>query len=130
MAQPPVSSSPLVDINSVAMLKERRVYANCCSSLGGLGQQYVAAFSTGEFVGYDQEFDFDFATETHFEEVVKNSIVAYINGTPAKKVATDLRSNWAVLRDRFAHGDLMYEKTCHTAMLVADRNSKRVGSLP
>jgi hypothetical protein len=129
-ARPIVASSPLVDSSTVATLKARKVYAGCCWSLKGLGQSYTGAFSHAEFIGYDQEFDFDYATETQFEEVVKNSIIAYVNGNPPKKIAVDLQKNWAALRDRFAQGDLMYEKTAHAALLAADRNSQRVGSLP
>jgi len=129
-AQPPVSSIAVIDINTLATLQGRKVYAGCCWSLKGLGQAYAAAYAQAEFIGYDQEFDFDFSNHDHFREVVNQSVVAYVNGDPAKKVANDLRTEWSVLRDRFAKGNLRNSKNNVMAAACADRNRQRVGSVP
>ena len=129
-AQPPVPSIPLVETGTVRDLQEKKVYAGCCWSLKGLGQAYVGNFAQGEFIGYDQEFDFDFSNEQHFREVVNQAVIAYVNGDPAQKVAGDLQNEWTILRDRFTKGNLKHRSNAAMAAACADRNRQRVGCLP
>jgi hypothetical protein len=125
-----VTASALVDIQTVDVLREKRVYAGCCWSLRGLGKAHSATATRAEFVGYDQEFDFEYANAEYFERVVNQSVISYINGAPAAEVARNLRERWTRLRDDFAHGDLMHRRNNHAALAAAERNSQRVGSLP
>jgi hypothetical protein len=129
-AFPLVPTSSLVETSTVAELRERKVYSGCCWALRGLGPAHVANSPIAEFVGYDQEFDFDYANENYFQEVVNQSVIAYVNGAPAAQVANDLRTEWAVLRDRFSHGNLKHRLSAPYALAAADRNRQRVGSLP
>jgi hypothetical protein len=129
-AVPPVAARALVDATTVTMLKEKKVYAGCCWSLRGLGRAHVKNSSQAEFVGYDQEFDFEHQNAQYFEEVVKRSVISYVNGTPARQVAADLQAEWAVLRDSFAHGSLKYQPNSQGALAAAERNRQRAGSLP
>jgi hypothetical protein len=125
------AASALVDLNTVDVLKEKKVYAGCCWSLKGLGKAHSANSAKGEFVGYDQEFDFEYSNATRFEEVVKQSVISYINGTPAADVAKNLRERWTRLRDDFGQGGELNNSTNSAmAYAAADRNRHRVGSLP
>ena len=129
-AVPPLAAVPLIDVNTVDVMKGKRVYAGCCWSLQGLGRAHITKSSQSEFVGYDQEFNFEHHNETHFKDVVNRSVISYVNGDSACKVASDLQTEWATLRDRFAHGNLKNSKNLHGAIAAADRNCLRVGSLP
>jgi hypothetical protein len=129
-ALPPVAARALVDSTTVTMLKEKKVYAGCCWSLRGLGRAHVLNSSQAEYVGYDQEFDFEHANQEYFEEVVNQSVISYVNGSSARQVATDLQTEWATLRDRFAHGNLKHRPNSQGAFAAAERNRQRAGSLP
>lgn len=127
---PPVSATPLVDVNTVGVFRGKKIYAGCCWSLQGLGQAHVANANNAEFIGYVHEFDFDYSNASSFEEVVNQSVLSYINGASAARVAQNLKVEWSSLRDRFRDGFLQSRPNAQTAMAAAERNSKRVGALP
>ena len=127
--QPAVAAAAVVDVGSVGLLNGKKVYAGCCWSLAGLGQAHLGASKTG-FVGYNQEFDFEFSNHTYFGDVVNQSVIAYVNGDSPQKVAADLRTEWTDLRNRFSSGFLSRQANASLAAAAADRNSQRVGSLP
>lgn len=128
-AQPPVRATPLVDVSTVSVLTGKKVYAGCCSSLQGLGQAHMAA-SGAEFVGYDHRFNFEFANESYFKEIVNQSVIAYVSGSSSQSVAADLRTAWTDLETRFSSGFLRTRPSASMAATTAGENAKRVGGLP
>jgi hypothetical protein len=129
-AAQPVAAIAVVDSKTIDVLDERKAYGACCWSLKGLGKTYIGKYGNTEFIGYDQEFDFSFRNEKYFGDVVNQSIVNFVNGTPAKTVAQDLRTEWQNLKVDFKTGSLKNRPDAHAAWLAAERNSQRVGSLP
>lgn len=129
-ANPPIPAIPLVDTALVGVLQGRQVYASCCWSLNGLGGSYIAQFPNAEYVGYSQEFGFEAANESYFKEVVNQSVIDFINGDSAVKVASNLRTEWDVLRGRFISGNLKTKRNAAMAASVADLNRQRIGSRP
>ena len=129
-ANPPIAALPLVDTASVGVLQGKQVYAGCCWSLNGLGGSYITQFPNAEYVGYSHQFGFESANESYFREVVNLSVIDFINGDSAGKVANTLRNEWDVLRVRFISGNLKTKRNAVMAATQADLNSKRVGSRP
>jgi hypothetical protein len=127
--QPAVKATPLVDVSTVAILKGKKVYAGCCSSLQGLGPAHMGA-PGGAFVGYDQEFHFEFANESYFKDIVNQSVIAYVNGSSSQMVAADLRMAWTNLETGFSSGFLRHQPNASMAATTAGENAKRVGGLP
>jgi hypothetical protein len=127
---PAAAAISLVDAQSVRVLNGRSVYAGCCWSLAGLGQAYLGNPSVAGFVGYNQEFDFEFSNEAYFKEVVNQSVIAYVHGDSAQQVATDLQTEWTNLAARFRTGYLKRQPNSAAASGAAHRNSQRVGALP
>jgi len=121
---------PLVDSSTVSVLKGRKVYAGCCWSLSGLGNDYIAKFPQGEFVGYNHEFSFEQRNADYFKEVVNQSVSGFVGGDPVAKVVADLQTEWATLRDRFYAGNLSRRPRAVFAGDRADDNHKRVGGKP
>ncbi len=128
-AQPAVKATPLVDVSTVSVLKGKRVYAGCCSSLQGLGPAHMGASGT-EFVGYNQQFNFEFANESYFKDIVNQSVIAYVSGSSSHKVAADLRTAWTNLEAGFSSGFLRHQPSASMAATTAGENAKRVGGLP
>jgi hypothetical protein len=128
-AQPVVKATPLVDVSTVAVLKGKKVYAGCCWSLKGLGQAHMGA-SGAAFVGYDQEFHFEFANQSYFKDIVNQSVITYVNGASSQRVAADLRTAWTNLESGFSSGFLRNQPNASMAATAAGENAKRVGGLP
>jgi len=125
-----VKSIPLVDSSKVGVLKGRKVYAGCCWSLNVLGNNYIASFPQGEYVGYTHEFGFEGSNALHFRDVVNLSVRSFIRGTAAAATVAYLQSEWARLRDRLFSGDLQGNRNAVQASNVAELNRLRVGSKP
>jgi hypothetical protein len=125
-----VQSIPLVDSSKVGVLKGRKVYAGCCWSLDRLGNNYIASFPQGEYIGYAQEFGFEGTNAAHFKDVVNFSVRGFVRGMAAAATVTYLQSEWARLRDRLYNGDLQGNPNAVQASKVAELNRLRVGSKP
>jgi hypothetical protein len=125
-----VPAIPLVDNTSVSVLRGRKVYAGCCSSLNLLGRDYIAQFPQGEFVGYNHEFGFEATNADYFKEVMNQSVSGFVSGDPAATVVTNLQNEWAGLRDKFYKGNLQRKPNAAYASQVADLNRQRIGCKP
>jgi len=125
-----VAAIPLVDSGSVSVLNGRKVYAGCCWSLNGLGNDYHVKFPAGEFVGYSDVFGFESYNEKYFKEIVHQSVISFINGDTAATIATNLKAEWDALRARFYSGNLRTRQNAAMAAKVAKLNSQRIGSKP
>jgi len=125
-----VNSIPLVESNTVSVLKGRKVYAGCCWSLNVLGNNYIASFPQGEYVGYNHEFGFEETNAEYFKEVVNLSVSSFIGGKSAAAIVSDLQTEWSILRDRFYSGNLNHKLNAAPASKIADLNRQRVGSKP
>jgi hypothetical protein len=121
---------PLVESSKVNVLKGRKVYAGCCWSLNGLGNNYIASFPQGEYVGYNHEFVFEGTNASYFKEVVNLSVTSFIGGQTGATIVSDLQTEWSTLRDRFYIGNLKHRPNAVHASKVADLNRQRVGSKP
>jgi hypothetical protein len=123
----------LVDVATVQTYNGRKVYAGCCDSLGprgsgsALGHQYKAAFPNGSFIGYHAKFQVEFSNHKEFGDVVNSSVVNYVSGDSAQKVANDLATEWNNLRDAFANGRLKNRPNAIMAAQLADNNGRHVG---
>lgn len=126
-----ISSIPLIDSATVTLFHGKPVYAGCCSSLGGpgfgLGTAYANRYPKGSYIGYEQQFEFEYENEFYFGEVVVASVVQYVNGGSAKNVVQDLTSEWLNLSSRFYSGNLKNNRNASMAGLGAHSNSQRVG---
>jgi hypothetical protein len=111
----------IIDAGTIATLGTRAVYAGCCNSFAGLGAGYA-----GPYVGYDNPFSFETVNHLEFGSIVVNSVVDYVNGRPARAVASDLRTNWDSLRNDFAGGRLQNARNAIMAANCADENRQRV----
>jgi hypothetical protein len=125
-----VAAIPLIDSTTVDLLKGRKVYAGCCWSLNGLGKDYLSRFPQGEYVGYDHEFGFEGTNADEFRQVIHQSVVDFVGGDPLTHVVSELKNDWADLRDRFFKGNLKRRPNAVAASQVADLNSQRIGSRP
>jgi hypothetical protein len=128
---------PLVDLQSVHILDGRKIYAGCCDSLGPagatfptLGALYTKQFPNGAFIGYRAQFEFEFSNHSEFGDVVNNSVINYVSGDSANKVAQDLAVEWDNLRHDFSNGRLRNKPNAVMAAHRADNNRQRVDSLP
>lgn len=125
-----LQSIPLVESSNVSVLRGKKVYAGCCWSLNVLGNDYIANFPQGEYVGYKHEFGFEGANAAQFKDVVNLSIRSFINGRRADETVKDLQSEWSLLRDRFYRGNLQHSPNAYTAGGVAELNRLRAGCRP
>jgi hypothetical protein len=128
------ASRSLVDTKTIQLLAGRPTYAGCCHSLGGLGSTYANTFAGGfanaAYIGYADEFGFEFTNERHFKDVANLSVAAFVNGDAASKVVADLKQAWADLRDEFHHGRLKSVPNAAMASYLADLNEQRIGTKP
>jgi hypothetical protein len=122
---------PLVNVATVTLLSAKRVYAGCCHSLVKLGQAYGSAFPGGEYIGYTDAFAFETENQEFFRDVVNNSVIDFVKGTPRQTVSATLEKAWAGLRDAFAGGGILQHRpNAFAASQIADDNYKRVGYAP
>jgi hypothetical protein len=129
-ASPGIAPIPLVDSSTVNVLKGKKIYAACCWSLSGLGNDYIVQFPQGEFVGYNNMFGFEKNNADYFKEVVNQSAAGFVRGDAIATVVANLRAEWANLRDRFSGGNLKYQRAAAMASKFAELNLKRVGGKP
>ncbi len=127
---PKVAAIPLVDSATVSVLNGKKVYAGCCWSLSGLGNNYIAQFPNGEYLGYQHQFVFERSNAKYFKEAVNLSVREFIDGKPAATVVNNLRAEWSRLKDCFYNGTLSGMTNAAMASRAADLNSQRVGSRP
>lgn len=120
------ASGTLIDDASVGLLNGRNVYAGCCSSLAVLGSAFKAKCSGGEFIGYQDEFGFDDDNEYEFRRTANQSVVNFVDGTPASRVVSDLKAEWTALNQSFASGHLRKRPNAVQAGHLADLNSQRI----
>jgi hypothetical protein len=130
-AQPAV---PLVDLVSVSVLQGKDIYAGCCDSLGPgapafFAPAFKAHFQHASFVGYRGQFEFEFANHQEFGAIANASVINYVSGDPAAKVAGDLAIEWDQLRHAFANGRLKNRPNAIMAAHRADNNRQRAGAL-
>jgi hypothetical protein len=122
-------TAALVDATTVNVLNGRTVYSACCYSLSGLGSAFKTAFSSAEFVGYKNAFNVHLPNDSHFRNVVNDSVFDFIvNGRAASAVATNQQAGWTQLDQRFsAGGDLVSEPESWVAAANARDNATSVG---
>jgi hypothetical protein len=124
-------STPVIDTSGTFnMLNDRKVYAQCCHSLAGLGAAYSGLPSAPGYVGYRNVFGFETANQEYFRDVANQSVIAFAKGASAQDVETLLRTSWTDLRDSFGSGLLKHRPNGFVASQIADDNLKCVGKLP
>jgi len=122
------ASSSLIDDQSVSILNGRNVYAGCCSSLAVLGGAFKKKCSGGEFIGYKDTFGFDDDNEYEFRRASNQSVINFVDGTPASRIVSDLKAEWTSLNNSFASGHLRKRPNAVQAGHLADLNSQRIAT--
>lgn len=125
----------LMDAARLPSIAGKPVYAGCCHSLGGLGAAYGSLFPHSShpdsgYVGYRDTFDFEFANERYFKDVVNLSVAALVNRDSAARVVADLKQAWTDLRDEFYVGRLKSVPNASQAGYLAEENSRWVDHEP
>lgn len=132
---PPPQRIALMHAGLLHLFAGKPVYAGCCHSVSGLGIAYGnqfphAGYPGAGYIGYDNSFGFDFASERHFKDVVNLSVSSLVNGDSPTKVVADLKQAWANLRDDFYKGRLQHVPNASMAGYLADENARRVDQQP
>ena len=81
------------------------------------------------YVGYNDEFSFEGANHELFRDVVNASVLAYVGGTSAKLVKSDLANDWDRLRHDFLVGRYASRPNFLMAAQRAADNCLRVEAL-
>lgn len=124
-------TAALVDVGTVDVLNGRTVYSGCCYALSALGSAFKNAFSSAEFVGYQNAFNVHLPNESYFRDIVNNSIFDFIvNGRAASTVVNNQQAEWSQLDGKFsAGGTLSSNPDAWVAAANARDNAISVGHI-
>ena len=127
-----IGSGPtLVDVSTVNLLSNVKVYAVCCQASLQLGKAYAAAAPAGAFLGYEAPFGLSYPNAALFErEVIFGGLDFVYGKNPPSSVASNLRQRWKRLSDQFLNGKLQNSHDHFLAGYAAATNALFVALTP